>query len=84
MAYDRLSGQDSTFLVFESPTTHMHVATTMIFEAGPLRTEGGGIDFAAFRRANEAALHRIPRYRQKLDYTPIERWPVWGARWHFR
>jgi WS/DGAT/MGAT family acyltransferase len=55
----------------------MHVATTMIFEAGPLRTEGGGIDFAAFRRANEAALHRIPRYRQKLDYTPIEAWPVW-------
>ena len=42
--YERLSAQDAGFLVFESPTAPFHVAATLIFEAGPLTTEDGGID----------------------------------------
>ena len=33
--YERLSGQDNSFLVLETPNLHMHVASTQIFELGP-------------------------------------------------
>jgi len=75
--YARLSAQDYSFLVFETPTVHMHVAATQIFEAGPLKTAEGGIDIGAFKRAIAAVLHRIPRYRQRLAWIPIEAHPVW-------
>jgi len=76
-AYDRLSAQDSSFLVFETPNVPMHVAATAIFEAGPLRGKDGGIDINAIRTATESILHRIPRYRQKLAWIPIQNHPVW-------
>lgn len=75
--YDRLSAQDYSFLTAEKGGVHMHIAAVQIFEAGPLRTEGGGIDFDAIRRATEAVLHMIPRYRQRLAWTPLEGRPVW-------
>jgi WS/DGAT/MGAT family acyltransferase len=55
----------------------MHVGALAVFEAGPLRTAEGGVDIARFRGAVESVLHWIPRYRQKLAWVPIERWPVW-------
>ena len=70
--YERLSAQDNSFLMVESPKTHMHVASTLIYDAGPLRTEDGGIDFERIKTATEACLHRIPRYRQKLHFIPLE------------
>jgi diacylglycerol O-acyltransferase len=75
--YDRLSVMDNTFLLSETPTTPMHVAAIEIFEAGPLRTGEGGIDIAKIRAAYAGSLHRIPRYRQKLLWIPIENRPVW-------
>jgi len=75
--YDRLSVMDNTFLLSETPTTPMHVSAIEIFEAGPLRTAEGGIDIAKIRAAYAGALHRIPRYRQKLLWIPIENRPVW-------
>ena len=45
--YERLSAQDNSFLMVESPKTHMHVASTLIYDAGPLRTEDGGIEALA-------------------------------------
>jgi WS/DGAT/MGAT family acyltransferase len=75
--YERLSAQDNSFLVGESPTTYMHVAGVQIFESGPLRTREGGVDFDLIRRGTEALLHRIPRYRQRLQWTPIFSHPVW-------
>ena len=42
-----------------------------------MRTDEGGIDVEAFRRATAAVLHQIPRYRQKLKWVPIEGRPVW-------
>jgi WS/DGAT/MGAT family acyltransferase len=76
-AYDRLTALDHSFLLFEKPNAYMHVASTQVFELGPLRTPEGGVDAEAIRTAIVAQLHRIPRYRQKLVDTPIEGRPVW-------
>ena len=81
--YDRLSAQDNSFLILESPNAYTHVASTQIFEAGPLRLEDGGIDFDAIRKAHEAILHRIPRYRQVLRWVPVIQQPVWVDDHHF-
>ncbi|NNL64841.1 MAG: wax ester/triacylglycerol synthase family O-acyltransferase [Myxococcales bacterium] len=75
--YDRLTALDHSFLLFERPNAYMHVASTMVLEAGPLRTEDGGIDAESIRKATLAQLHRIPRYRQKLVTIPVEGRPVW-------
>ena len=75
--YDRLSGQDTSFLLWETPNLHMHVASTQIFEVGTMANEAGGIDFALFKRFTASVLHRIPRYRQKLKWIPVEERPVW-------
>lgn len=76
-AYDRLTALDNSFLVLEKPTAYMHVASTMVFEAGPLRRPDGGIDADAIRERVAAQLHRIPRYRQKLAWIPFENHAVW-------
>jgi len=75
--YDRLSAQDRSFLDLEGPSTHMHVAGAFLFEKGPLATPQGGVDIDKVRDYVEARLHRIPRYRQRLAWIPIEDHPVW-------
>jgi WS/DGAT/MGAT family acyltransferase len=76
-SFERLSAQDNTFLLGETPNTPMHVAGIEIFEAGNLRTADGGIDFTSILKSTEAVLHKIPRYRQKLQWTPVIEQPVW-------
>lgn len=76
-AYDRLSALDNSFLLLEGSNTFMHVSSTALYEAGPLGTEKGGIDMARIKRGIASVLHRIPRYRQKLAWVPIEGSPVW-------
>jgi WS/DGAT/MGAT family acyltransferase len=61
----------------------MHVASTQIFEVGPLATPEGGVDFEEFKRFTESILHQIPRYREKLKWIPIEARPVWVDDPHF-
>ncbi len=75
--YDRLSAQDNSFLLFEKPGLYMHVSATQIFALGPLRTELGGVDFERIKAYIASVLHRIPRYRQKLAWVPVEQRPVW-------
>jgi WS/DGAT/MGAT family acyltransferase len=75
--YERLSAQDASFLLFETQNVHMHIAATQIYEMGPLETAEGGVDIRAIRRATEAVLHLIPRYRQKLAWIPFFNHPVW-------
>jgi diacylglycerol O-acyltransferase / wax synthase len=82
-AFDRLSFQDNSFLIAESPTNHMHIAGTATYEAGPLRRADGGIDAVRIRRYVTSRLHLIPRYRQVLAHTPIEGHPVWVDDQHF-
>jgi WS/DGAT/MGAT family acyltransferase len=75
--YDRLSALDTSFLVFEGPNTHMHVAATSVFECGPLATPQNGVDIDRVRSYIESRLHLIPRYRQRLAHIPLLRHPVW-------
>ncbi len=82
-AYERLSAQDTLFLVAESPNTPMHIAAVQIVEVGDLRTTDGGIDIERYKGAIESVLHRIPRYRQKLRWIPLENRPVWVDDRHF-
>jgi len=81
--YDRLTALDNSFLLFEKDNAYTHVASTQIFEAGPLQLEDGGIDFEAIKKAHEALLHRIPRYRQVLKWVPVIGQPVWVDDTHF-
>ena len=80
-AYERLSAQDASFLWAESENEPMHIGAVAVYEAEPLRNTrdggGGGLDIARYRAAIESVLHWIPRYRQKIQWTPIERWPIW-------
>jgi diacylglycerol O-acyltransferase len=82
-AFDRLSFLDSSFLIAESPTNHMHIAGTARYEAGSLRRADGGIDVDRMRAYVASRMHLIPRYRQVLAYTPIEGYPVWVDDQHF-
>ncbi len=75
--YEPLSYLDSSFLALETRTTHMHVASVVIFESGPLTNDDGGIDIDRVRDHIESKLQYIPRYRQRLAYVPYNRAPVW-------
>ncbi|HXJ34359.1 MAG TPA: wax ester/triacylglycerol synthase family O-acyltransferase [Candidatus Eisenbacteria bacterium] len=80
MAYvhaERLTALDQSFLAIEDATSHMHIGAVAIFEAAPLRNAAGGIDVDRIRTLMEAGIHRIPRYRQRLVYSPVFRHPVW-------
>lgn len=76
-AFDRLSFLDTSCLVLESENLPMHVASLARYEAGSLATPEGGIDVDRVRAYVASRLHRVPRYRQRLAWTPIERHPVW-------
>ena len=90
--YDRLTGLDNSFLVYEDaqPAGAMHVASTQIHEAAPLRRDDGSLDIELIEEYVVSRLERIPRYRQRLAYTPIEHHPVWvddasfNIRYHVR
>lgn len=81
--YERLSAQDNSFLVSEQPNVPLHVAAVAIYELGDMANEIGGVDVRKFKQALEAQLHRIPRYREKLQYIPLEGRPVWIDDPHF-
>jgi WS/DGAT/MGAT family acyltransferase len=82
--YERLSALDASFLGLEDSRYHMHVGGVMLFEAGALRTEEGGLDIDRIRQAIHARLHLVPRFRQRLAYLPYERLPIWIDDEHFR
>jgi WS/DGAT/MGAT family acyltransferase len=75
--YDRLSAQDRSFLDLESPSSHMHVAGAFLFDSGPLARPEGGIDIERIRDYVASRLHLIPRYRQRIEWIPLEGHPVW-------
>ena len=81
--YERLSFFDSTYLALEQANSYMHIAAIQVYEAGPLGTDAGGIDIEKIRQFVASKLHRIPRYRQRLAWIPIENFPVWVDDAHF-
>ncbi len=76
-AYERLSVQDRSFLVFERPGLPMHLGGVAILEGGPLVRADGRVDLAALRAHVRARLHLAPRYRQRLGFVPVLQRPVW-------
>ncbi len=91
-SYERLSAQDASFLVYEDidSTAHMHIGGMSVYEGGGLTNHRGGVDIERIRTYVESRLHAIPRYRQKLAYTPVDGHPVWidderfNVRYHVR
>ena len=75
--FERLSALDDSFLEIEDGKSHMHIGAVAIFDAEPLTTPEGGIDIERIRALMHAGLHRIPRYRQRLERTPVFGQPVW-------
>ncbi|HEX5630118.1 MAG TPA: wax ester/triacylglycerol synthase domain-containing protein, partial [Acidimicrobiia bacterium] len=75
--YERLSFLDSTFLAMEGVNNPMHVGATLVFAPGNLGTAAGGIDIEPIRRFIGNRLQYVPRYRQRLEWIPVERHPVW-------
>src|SRR3954454_2135991 len=68
---DRLSATDASFLAQERANSHMHVGAVLVFE-GPAPA------YADFISHIRSRLHRVPRYRHKLAFPPIETGrPVW-------
>ena len=80
---DRLSRLDRSFLAYETPVSHMHIAGTATFEAGALRLPEGAVDIARIRAYVESRLPRIPRYRQVVSHTPLGI-PIWLDDAHFQ
>jgi WS/DGAT/MGAT family acyltransferase len=89
-AYARLSQLDRSFLLYEGPNSPMHVGAVQIFDAGPLRAPGGTIAIERIQEYIASRLHRIPRYRQRVEPAPLDRHPIWvdderfNLRYHVR
>jgi WS/DGAT/MGAT family acyltransferase len=79
----RLSALDAMFVGIETNELHMHVGAVLVFEAGPLANEEGGIDFERMSKYMETALVHLPNYHRRLKPTPGLRHPVWVDDEHF-
>ena len=75
--FDRLSVSDAGMIALEDHDAHMHMGGVSIFDAGPLWTPETGLDIELIEKYVVSCLHRIPRYRQRLEYTPIAGQPIW-------
>jgi diacylglycerol O-acyltransferase / wax synthase len=68
---DRLTALDASFLHQEGPESHMHIGALTVFDAPPPHFD----DLLALIASR---LHLVPRYRQRLARTPLDRGrPVW-------
>jgi diacylglycerol O-acyltransferase / wax synthase len=81
--FERLSAMDLSFLAMEDGRAHMHIGSVSLYDALPLRTEGGGIDFDRVVSFTEAQLHKFPRLRQRLEWVPGFAQPGWVDDEHF-
>jgi len=71
----RLTGMDASFLYLETPTSHMHVAGTNIYDPSGMteRWDAERIKYEIDRR-----LHLVPPFRQRLVEVPFQlHHPVW-------
>ena len=81
--YEPLSYLDASFLALETKNSHMHVTAVAIFDATPMTGPDGGIDMSRIKDHIRSKLQYIPRYRQRLDWVPYDRRPVWVDDDHF-
>ena len=72
---ERLSGMDASFLYFETPSMHMHVAMTAIFDPS---TMPGGYEFDKIKDFIESRLHLVPPFRRRIIQVPFRlNHPIW-------
>lgn len=81
--YEPLSHLDASFLALETRTSHMHVTGVALFDAAPLKNDEGGVDIERIKAHVHSKLQYIPRYRQRLEWVPYDRRPVWVDDQHF-
>src|SRR3954451_21671912 len=84
----RLTGLDATFLYLETPSIHMHVASTAVFDPS---TVPGGYSFERLVELVESRLHLAPPFRRRLVEVPFQlHHPLWiedpdfDLDWHIR
>jgi diacylglycerol O-acyltransferase len=78
----QLSGQDASFLYFETPTTPMHIGGIMIYD--PSTVKGGKQGFKDILRAIESRLHLARSFREKVISVPFNLdHPWWVEDKHF-
>ncbi len=78
----QLSGQDASFLYFETPTTPMHIGGIMIYD--PSTVKGGKQGFKDILRAIESRLHLARSFREKVVNVPFNLdHPWWVEDKHF-
>ena len=71
---DRLSALDAAFLRLETRAEHMHTCGLFVFHA----VKGVEFDFQRFLDVVRSRLHLVPRFRQKLAFTPFNlSTPIW-------
>jgi WS/DGAT/MGAT family acyltransferase len=81
---------DRSFLIYEGPDSPMHVGAVQVFEAGPLQDAEGHVDIERIIEYVGSRLHRIPRYRQRVQEAPLDGHPLWvddqrfNLRYHVR
>jgi diacylglycerol O-acyltransferase len=73
--FEPLGGLDTWFLYGERHEAPLHIGAVYIFEGTP-RVKGGR-GALGLARTIEERLHLVPRYRQKLMWTPILGNAVW-------
>ncbi|MGD0592991.1 MAG: wax ester/triacylglycerol synthase family O-acyltransferase [Acidimicrobiales bacterium] len=77
VAVERMSPLDATFLHVEDDVTHMHIASTLIFEGPAPRYE----DFLSMI---EGKLPLVEKYRKVVQFVPLNLGrPVWVDDTHF-
>jgi len=71
----RLTGLDATFLYMETPSNHMHVASTVILDPS---TAPNGYSFDKARELIENRLPLLPPFRRRLVEVPFGlHHPIW-------
>jgi diacylglycerol O-acyltransferase / wax synthase len=72
---ERLTGLDASFLYMETPTLHMHVAMTAVFDPS---TVPGGYSFRRLRQLIDERLPLAPVFQRRLVEVPLRLGhPVW-------
>jgi diacylglycerol O-acyltransferase / wax synthase len=75
MTPERLTGLDASFLYMETPTLHMHVAITAVFDPS---TVPGGYSFRRIRRLINDRIPLAPVFQRRLVEVPLRLGhPVW-------
>ncbi|HEX7459573.1 MAG TPA: wax ester/triacylglycerol synthase domain-containing protein, partial [Acidimicrobiales bacterium] len=64
----RLTGLDGAFLALESPTTHLHVMGTMVFDPTGVP---GGLDFRRIRSLVDERVPLVAPFRMRMVGVPF-------------